>query len=60
MKSESYSGFDELFGLFWTAVEFRYSFNRYLARRGDANIKTLDDVINKPPLNATATSGVFF
>jgi Asp-tRNA(Asn)/Glu-tRNA(Gln) amidotransferase A subunit family amidase len=40
--------------------EFRYSFNRYLARRGDANIKTMDDVINKPPKNSTATSGVFF
>lgn len=40
--------------------EFRYSFNRYLARRGDANIRTLDDVINKPPRNATATTGVFF
>lgn len=40
--------------------EFRYSFNRYLARRGDANIKTLDDVLNKPPHNSTATSGVFF
>ena len=42
------------------AFEFRYSFNRYLARRGDANISTLDDVINKPPRNSTATSGVFF
>lgn len=40
--------------------EFRYAFNRYLARRGDANVKTLDDVINKPPKNGTATSGVFF
>lgn len=40
--------------------EFRYAFNRYLARRGDANIKTLDDVINKPPKNGTAISGVFF
>jgi hypothetical protein len=40
--------------------EFRYAFNRYLARRGDADIKTLDDVINKPPHNSTATSGVFF
>lgn len=40
--------------------EFRYSFNRYLARRGDANIRTLDDVIHKPPKNATATTGVFF
>lgn len=40
--------------------EFRYAFNRYLARRGDANIKTLDDVINKPPHHSTAKSGVFF
>jgi amidase len=40
--------------------EFRYSLNRYLARRGDANIKTLDDIINKPPHGSTATSGVFF
>lgn len=40
--------------------EFRYALNRYLARRGDANIKTLDDVINKPPHNSTAMSGVFF
>jgi Asp-tRNA(Asn)/Glu-tRNA(Gln) amidotransferase A subunit family amidase len=40
--------------------EFRYSFNRYLAQRGDANIKSLDDVINKPPRNSAATSGVFF
>lgn len=40
--------------------EFRYSFNRYLARRRDANIKTMDDVINKPPKNSSATSGVFF
>lgn len=42
------------------SFEFRYSFNRYLARRGDPNIKTLDDVINKPPRGSKATSGVFF
>jgi Asp-tRNA(Asn)/Glu-tRNA(Gln) amidotransferase A subunit family amidase len=40
--------------------EFRYSLNRYLARRGDANIKTLDDIINKPPHGSNAKSGVFF
>ena len=40
--------------------EMRYSFNRYLLLRGDSNIRTLDDVINKPPKGSSSATGVFF
>ncbi|WP_427770605.1 amidase [Comamonas thiooxydans] len=39
--------------------ELKYALNRYLALRGDSNIKTVDDINSKPPNNSTEQSGFF-